>query len=265
MCGYEVWPEHSHIRFFLRSFMSKIDKERIPVHIAIVMDGNGRWAEAHGVPRLAGHNAGMVAMKNIVRHSGQLGVKNLTVYAFSTENWKRSLDEVNGIFKLLILYVDKELAALHKNNVRVSILGEYEKLPEEAVNSLEKALRKTAHNTGLHFCIALNYGSRNEIARSFQAIGTKIREGFLDPEDITEEIIEEHLYTGSPGIAVPDPDLVIRTSGEKRLSNFLLWQSAYSEFVFTDTLWPDFTTEEFEKAIVEYQQRNRRFGGRDTK
>jgi len=239
-----------------------LDKERIPKHIAIVMDGNGRWANNKGLPRLAGHNAGMVAMKEIVKHSSVLGVKHLTVYAFSTENWKRSVDEVNGIFKLLVLYVEKELNELNKNNVRVRILGDYSKLPVEAVKSLEKALEKTDKNTGLQFNIALNYGSRDEIIQAIRLIGEDIRQGLVKPENITEESFSKYLFTGEKFADVPDPDLVIRTSGEKRLSNFLLWQSAYSEFVFTETLWPDFTPAEYEKAIEEYQNRNRRFGGR---
>lgn len=245
--------------------MKNIDLNQIPSHIAIVMDGNGRWAQSHGVPRLAGHNAGMLAMKNIVRRCGQLGVGHLTVYAFSTENWKRSAEEVGGIFRLLILYVERELAELHKNNVRVSILGDYEKLPADAVTSLKKALKKTAGNTGLHFSIALNYGSRDEIARACRCLAIKVKEGELEPDRITADDVSRFLYTGDEFEKVPDPDLVIRTSGEKRLSNFLLWQSAYSEFVFVDTLWPDFTVDEFEKAIVEYQSRERRFGGRDQK
>ncbi len=239
-----------------------LDKDRIPKHIAIVMDGNGRWANNKGLPRLAGHNAGMVAMKEIVKHSSVLGVKQLTVYAFSTENWRRSTDEVNGIFKLLVLYVEKELKELDKNNVRVKILGDYSKLPGEAVKSLEKALKKTDGNSGLQFNIALNYGSRDEILQAIKLIGEEIRLGLVHPKDITEQSFSTYLFTGEKFADVPDPDLVIRTSGEKRLSNYLLWQSAYSEFVFTETLWPDFTPVEFEKAIEEYQNRDRRFGGR---
>jgi len=239
-----------------------LDKERIPKHIAIVMDGNGRWANNKGLPRLAGHNAGMVAMKEIVKHSSILGVKYLTVYAFSTENWKRSVEEVNGIFKLLVLYVEKELKELNKNNVRVRILGDYSKLPEEAVKSLQKALKKTDKNSGLQFNIALNYGSRDEILQAIKLIGEDIRLGLVKPENITEESFSNYLFTGEKFADVPDPELVIRTSGEKRLSNYLLWQSAYSEFVFSETLWPDFTPIEYEKAIEEYQSRNRRFGGR---
>jgi undecaprenyl diphosphate synthase len=235
-----------------------IDKTKIPLHVAIVMDGNGRWAQRRKLPRLAGHNAGMKAMKEIVKASGSIGVKHLTVYAFSTENWKRSKEEINGIFKLLIIYVEKELAELHENNVKVKILGDYHRLPEEAVNSLERTLEMTNNNTGLQFNIALNYGGRDDILYAIKKVATQVEEGKIKAEDITETMISDNLYTAG----VPDPDLVIRTSGEKRLSNFLLWQCAYSEFVFTDVLWPDFTRIDFEKAIKEYQLRKRRYGGR---
>jgi len=226
------------------------------------MDGNGRWAEKNKVPRLAGHNAGMKAMKEIVKRSSSIGVKYLTVYAFSTENWKRSVDEVNGIFKLIVIYVDKELKELHKNNVKVKILGDYSKLPKESVERINKALKTTENNTGLQFNIALNYGSRDEITKAVILIGEKVKAGELEPQDITEETIGRHLYTGELYNNLPDPDLVIRTSGEKRLSNYLLWQSAYSELVYTDVLWPDFSPEVYEKCMEEYQSRDRRFGGR---
>lgn len=235
-----------------------IDKKKLPQHIAIVMDGNGRWAEKKRLPRLAGHNAGMLAMKEIVKRCSTLGVKNLTVYAFSTENWKRSVEEVGGIFKLLVVYIEKELKELHENNVRVAILGDYEKLPKDAVKSLVKSLETTKNNTGLQFNIALNYGSRAEILRAVQSIAKDAADGKLNVEDITEETISQNLYTSQ----IPDPDLFIRTSGEMRLSNYLLWQCAYSEFVFTDVLWPEFTPEELDKAIIEFQGRKRRFGGR---
>lgn len=241
-----------------------IDKDRIPNHIAIVMDGNGRWASSKGLPRLAGHNAGMMAMKQIVRHSAVLGLNYLTVYAFSTENWKRSMEEVNGIFKLLVFYVDKELKELNKNNVKVKVLGDYSKLPSDAIKSLEKALKKTENNTGLQFNIALNYGSRNEIITAIRSIGEEVKKGAIEPSEISEEMFSEYLFTGKKNSNIPDPDLVVRTSGEKRLSNYLLWQSAYSEFVFTETLWPDFDEKEYEKVIEEYQMRDRRFGGRNS-
>lgn len=240
-----------------------IDKERIPGHVAIVMDGNGRWAARKGLPRMAGHNAGMKAMKEIVKKSDTLGIKYLTVYAFSTENWKRSAEEVGGIFKLIVVYVDKELAELHRNNVKVKVLGDYSSLPKDSVDSLTKALETTKDNTGLQFNIALNYGGRDEIRRAVSDIAALAADGKISPEQIDEQLISDYLWTGKHHADVPDPELIIRTSGELRLSNYLLWQSAYSEFVFTDVLWPDFTPEEFEKCIENYQQRERRFGGRN--
>jgi undecaprenyl diphosphate synthase len=235
-----------------------IDSRRMPAHIGIVMDGNGRWARERGLPRLSGHNAGMLAMKEIVKRASSLGVKHLTVYAFSTENWKRGMEEVSGIFRLLVIYVDKELAELNANNVKVRILGDYEQLPANAVERLNRSLKTTENNSGMQFNIALNYGSRNEIARGLRSIAKDAAEGRLDVSDIDEALIADRLYTAG----IPDPDLIIRTGGERRLSNFLLWQSAYSEFVFSDAYWPDFSPDEFEKSIGEYLGRERRFGGR---
>ena len=238
-----------------------LDKNRIPAHVAIIMDGNGRWAKKKNLPRLAGHNAGMLAMKEIVKASSSLGIKYLTVYAFSTENWKRSQEEVGGIFKLVVKYVASELDELHANHVRVRIMGDYKQVPEAARKSLEKSLETT--NTGLQFNIALNYGSRAEITRAVNRIRDDLKKGvLLADKEITEELISEYLYTGNENGNIPDPDLIIRTSGEERLSNFMLWQSAYSEFAFTDVLWPDFSPEEFERILEEYQSRDRRFGGR---
>lgn len=239
-----------------------LDKDRMPRHVAIIMDGNGRWAKNKGLPRLAGHNAGMKAMKKIVDHSDKLGIRYLTVYAFSTENWKRSIAEVSGIFKLLVAYVNSDLKGLIENNVRVTVLGDYTSLPDDAVKSLEKTLESTKDNTGLQFNIALNYGGRDELKKAVQQIACRVKEGRIAPEDITEETVAEYLYTGKAYNDVPDPELIIRTSGELRLSNFLLWQSAYSELVFPDVMWPDFTPEEYEKAIEDYQSRESRFGGR---
>lgn len=241
-----------------------LDKNRIPEHVAIIMDGNGRWAKRHGVPRLAGHNAGMKSMIEVVRRANDLGMKHLTVYAFSTENWKRSAEEVSGIFKLLIKYVESELRELMENNVRIRILGDYSPLPKDARRAVDKAINETAGNTGLQFNIALNYGGRAEILRAVQLLAKEAAAGQVDPDAITEDMISERLYTGTygEGTGCGDPELIIRTSGEERLSNFLLWQSTYSEFVFTDVLWPDFSPEEFEKCIEEYQGRDRRFGGR---
>jgi len=237
-----------------------IDIERIPTHIAIVMDGNGRWAARKNLPRMAGHNAGMKAMKEIVKKSSSLGVGYLTVYAFSTENWKRSREEVGGIFKLLVYFVDNELKELHQNNVKVTILGDYKALPSDAVDRIERTLELTKDNTGLHFSIALNYGSRAEILDAVKKLAEQVVKGEETVEGLDPDKLSAALYTGQ--YHIPDPDLVIRTSGEKRLSNFLLWQSAYSEYVFTDVLWPDFTPEILEDCILEYQSRDRRFGGR---
>lgn len=235
----------------------QLDRERIPQHVAIVMDGNGRWAKKRGLPRLAGHNAGMEALKEIVKRSDVLGVKYLTVYAFSTENWKRPVEEVSGIFKLLIVYMKKELDELHANNVKVKIFGDYSRLPKDSIDALETALEKTKNNTGLTFNIALNYGGRDEIMRAVRQLAAECCDGQLTAEQLTEDMVSDRLYTGG----IPDPEVVIRTSGELRLSNFLLWQSAYSEFVFTDVLWPDFSPEEYERCIAEFQGRKRRYGG----
>ncbi len=237
-----------------------LDKDRIPASVAIIMDGNGRWATKRKLSRVIGHNQGMKAMKKIVKHAAQLGVKYLTVYAFSTENWKRSEEEVSGIFKLLVKYVDSELKELNEANVKVNILGDIGAMPDIVKQKLALTLETTKENTGLNFNIALNYGSRDEIVRAAKSIASDAKEGRLAIDDIDERLFASRLYTGELGI--PDPDLVIRTSGEIRLSNFLMWQLSYAEMVFTDTLWPDYTPEEFEKSIEIFQSRDRRFGGR---
>ena len=256
-----------------------MEKRPIPVHIGIIMDGNGRWAKAHGVPRVMGHNAGMQAMKKIVIASSNLGVKYLTVYAFSTENWKRSTEEVNGIFRLIVKYVNSELEELDENNVRINIFGEYDMLPKASVDAINKMVSRLADNDGLVFNIALNYGGRDEILRSVRSLYKELTERAVSDlqnkkaEDIadalsamtdglTEDDISRYLYSGSEHFSVPDPDLIIRTSGEERMSNFLTWQAAYSELMFTDTLWPDFTPEEYAEMIDAYANRDRRFGGR---
>lgn len=229
-------------------------------HVGIIMDGNGRWAKAHHVPRVMGHNAGMQSMKKIVIAASNMGIKHLTVYAFSTENWKRSTEEVNGIFKLIVKYVNSELDELHENNVHINILGEYEMLPKESVDAINKAIDRLKDNTGLTFNIALNYGGRDEVLRSVKKLYKECDAGNRSIDDISEEDISKHLYTGI--FDIPDPDLIIRTSGEERTSNFLLWQGAYSELMFTDTLWPDFKPEEFEEMCKKFEIRDRRFGGR---
>jgi len=214
------------------------------------MDGNGRWAKKRGLPRVSGHSEGMKSLIEIVRHTSDLGIKYLTVYAFSTENWKRAEDEVSGIFKLLVLYVKSELDELNRNNVKLNFLGDITAIPEEAQKSVRYALDSTKDNTGLVFNIALNYGGRAEIVR---AVNEAVKRG----EEVTEESFAKLLYTKD----IPDPDLVIRTSGEFRISNFLTWQCAYSEFVVTPVYWPDFDKEEYERCLLEYEKRDRRFGG----
>ena len=229
----------------------QLDKQNIPRHVAVIMDGNGRWAKERGQNRLKGHLAGLEALREIVRHSQRLGVEYLTVYAFSTENWKRPADEVSGIFKLVIKYVDSELKELCENNVRVRLLGDWDAIPADSAESLRLLIGQTEKNDGLKFNIALNYGGRAEIVH---AVNKLISDG---KTPVTEADISGALYTAG----MPDPDVIIRTSGENRLSNFLIWQAAYSEIVLTDVYWPDFTPEEYEKCIAEYQGRDRRFGG----
>ncbi len=228
-----------------------LDKNNIPQHVAIIMDGNGRWAKERGQMRVFGHNEGMNALREIVKHSDILGVKYLTVYAFSTENWKRPIEEVSGIFKLLVKYVASELDELNRNNVMVNIIGDWSIIPEDAKKSVLKALETTKNNTGLVFNIAINYGGRAEIIRACNEL---IKEG---KDSISEADFESKLYTNG----CPDPDVIIRTGGEYRLSNFLTWQSAYSELVIVDCYWPEFNPSQYEAALEIYQSRNRRFGG----
>ena len=239
-----------------------MDRRPVPAHVGIIMDGNGRWAKAHGVPRVMGHNAGMQSMKKIVIATSDMGIKYLTVYAFSTENWKRSTEEVSGIFNLIVKYVNSELEELDENNVHINIFGDYSMLPQASVDAINKMVSRLADNDGLVFNIALNYGGRDEILRSVRELCARCRDGSLDPSDVTEDDISEYLWSGKAHFDVPDPDLIIRTSGEERISNFLTWQSAYSELMFTDTLWPDFTPEEYASMIEAYASRDRRFGGR---
>ncbi|MCL2110813.1 MAG: polyprenyl diphosphate synthase [Clostridiales bacterium] len=225
-------------------------REGLPEHIAIIMDGNGRWAERRGLPKYKGHEAGMDAMIKVVRHASDLGVGHLTVYAFSTENWKRSEDEVKGIFQLLLIYVSRELEELHRNNVKVDVFGDWEPFSKPVRDALNKTIKRTEGNTGLRFHICLNYGSRAEILRAAEKMASA--------GAYTEEGFSACLYSAG----VPDPDLLIRPGGEKRISNFLLWQAAYSELVFSDALWPDYGPAELDEALAEYAVRKRRFGGR---
>ena len=234
----------------------EIDSNRLPKHIAIIMDGNGRWASKRALPRVFGHKAGMEALREVVKACSDMGVKILTVYAFSTENWNRPTDEVSYLMNLLIEYMRKEINELNKNKVKIKILGDISGLPKVTREEVQKAASLTESNEGIQFNIALNYGSRAEIINACKKIAEEFKEGSISSEDITEDLISKYLFTKGD----IDPDLIIRTSGEKRLSNFLLWQSAYSELVFIEEMWPDFNKKHLEKAILEYQSRDRRFG-----
>lgn len=227
-------------------------KGALPQHVGIIMDGNGRWATRRLMPRPVGHRAGLEALHVIVRESHRLGIKALSVYAFSTENWKRPMQEVGTLFSLLTEYFEKEINELHANKVKIIVLGDLDSMPEKVQLAMRSAMEKTKLNDGLRFCIALNYGGRAEITR---AVRSMIDSG-IKSEDVTEQLISENLYT----YGLPELDLVIRTAGEQRLSNFLLWQSAYAEFVFTKVLWPDFGPEEYRRCIIEFMKRTRRFG-----
>jgi len=233
-----------------------IDLENIPQHIAIIMDGNGRWARKRGLPRIAGHRAGMKTVKEITRTASDLGVKILTLYAFSTENWKRPKDEVEYLMRLPQEYLLTELEELIQQNVQVRMLGNQDQLPNYTLEAVKQAQVKTQGNTGLILNFALNYGSRDEMLHAIQNIACDVGSGKLSSEEITEDVFNHYLYTAG----LPDPDLLIRTSGEIRLSNFMLWQLAYAEMFFSEVLWPDFSKEEFLQAIYEYQHRNRRYG-----
>ena len=231
-----------------------IDSNAIPKHVAIIMDGNGRWAKRRGMPRSMGHRAGADVLKQIVIAADEIGIRALTVYGFSTENWNRPQDEVTALMNLLLDSIEEE--TLMKNNIRFDVIGDFKKLPEEVQKSLTSCIEHTVGNTGMCLVLALSYSSRWEITEAVRQIATQIQKGELSPEQITDECVASHLETRS----MPDPDLLIRTGGEIRLSNYLLWQCAYSELYFCDTYWPDFDKEEFYKAIHEYQQRERRFG-----
>ena len=228
----------------------------IPKHIAIIMDGNGRWAKKRLMPRIVGHKFGVEALRSIIKRCSSLGVSYLTIYAFSTENWNRPADEVSGLMDLLVNYLKGELQELNDNQVRICCIGNMEGLPEAPKRELVNAIEATKNNTGLTLNMALNYGGRMELVEGFKKIAKGIEAGIIKASDITEEMISDCLYTAGQ----LDPDLIIRTSGEIRVSNFLLWQLAYSEFYFTEVLWPDFNEKELDKAIEAYNQRQRRFG-----
>ncbi|HTG67777.1 MAG TPA: isoprenyl transferase [Candidatus Udaeobacter sp.] len=231
--------------------------ENVPEHVAIIMDGNGRWAKDRGLPRMAGHHSGMKAVKRITIAADRLGVKYLTLYAFSTENWKRPKAEVDFLMKLPQQFLEIELEELIANNVQVRMMGHKEDLPSFTISAVEEAIVKTANNTGLVLNFALNYGSRKEMLEAVKNIAADVQNGHLAIDDIDDKVMADRLLTSG----LPDPDLLIRTSGELRLSNFMMWQLAYSELWFTDVYWPEFTEAHFQEAILEYQRRARRYGG----
>jgi undecaprenyl diphosphate synthase len=229
----------------------------LPRHVAVIMDGNGRWAKSRHLPRIEGHRRGADSAREIIRTAGEFGIKYLTLYAFSAENWNRPKDEVDALMKYLVHYLKSETKELNKNNVRLEVIGQIHRLPENVQEHLRKSIETLSKNNGLTLIMALSYGSRIEIVEAVRQIASKAKAGKLDPADITEEVISNHLWTRN----VPDPDLMIRTSGEMRISNFLLWQLSYAELVITPTLWPDFKRAQFVAALEEYAKRHRRFGG----
>ena len=233
-----------------------IDIKRLPKHIAIIMDGNGRWAKLRKQPRVFGHREGAKSVRKVVEASARLGIKNLTLYAFSTENWNRPKHEVKTLMKLLVSALKRELPLMKKNNIRLNAIGHTDMMPENVQHELQEVLDETKTNTGLILTLALSYGARQEIQRAIQEISYKVKNNIISVENVDEDIINKHLYTQN----LPDVDLLIRTSGEVRISNFLLWQIAYAELYFTEELWPDFNETSLHNAITDYQLRERRFG-----
>jgi undecaprenyl diphosphate synthase len=236
--------------------LSPAAKATLPTHVAIIMDGNGRWAKERHLPRVEGHRNGVESVRAVVRACGEVGVKYLTLYAFSVENWNRPKDEVDTLMKYLARFLKNEIGELNRNNVRLEVIGQIYRLPEFVQEQLKKTQAALAKNNGLTLVLALSYGGRTEIVEATRSIAEQVKAGNLDVEQINEHIIAQHLYTRN----WPDPDLLIRTSGEMRVSNFLLWQISYAEFVVTNTLWPDFRKAEFFEALEEYARRHRRFG-----
>lgn len=238
------------------SLIEKIDKNRLPRHVAIIMDGNGRWAKAKGKDRSFGHQEGVVSVRKIMDAVTQLGLKYLTLYTFSIENWNRPEEEVQALMSLLVSAIHRETPDMMKKNVRLTAIGDLSRLREDAYNTLQECIDTTSANTGTTLVLALSYSSRWEITRAARQLAQEVLEQKINPNDITEAMVSDHLTTKN----IPDPDLLIRTGGEKRISNFLLWQLSYAEFFFTDVFWPDFREEELYEAILYYQQRERRFG-----
>lgn len=240
-----------------RYLEKQIDLQKLPKHIAIIMDGNGRWAKQRFLPRNLGHQEGMERVIEIVEAANEIGIEYLSLYAFSTENWKRPENEIQGLMKILVYFIRKELNKLHKNNVKLQVLGDISKLPELPRQEVEKAINLTKGNDGMVLNIALNYGGRDEIILGIKGILKDANMGKINIDEIDTEVFSQYLYTKNQ----PDPDLMIRPSGELRISNFLLYQMAYTEFWFSDVLWPDFHKEKLYEAIIDFQKRNRRFGG----
>ena len=240
----------------LQDLPGDLEQERLPKHVAVIMDGNGRWAKRRGLPRIMGHRQGVDALKDLLRCCKDWGIGALTAYAFSTENWGRPLEEVEFLMTLFERILRRELQEMMAENVRIRFVGNLHALPDSLQAEIERAMAKTKPNSGIWFTVATNYGGRQEILHACRAIATQVKQGKLDPDGIDEALFESHLYTAG----VCDPDLLIRTSGEMRLSNFLLWQMAYGELYVTETLWPDFNRSEFHQALSAYQQRERRFG-----
>lgn len=238
------------------SFKDRLNKSNIPQHVAIIMDGNGRWAEQKGEHRVFGHTQGVESVREALTAAGEIGVKYLTLYAFSTENWNRPKEEVDALMDLLVKTITLEVDSLNENEVKLHVIGDMDSLPEGCKDTLIQSIKDTEHNTRVNLILALSYSSRWEITDAVQKIASAIEDGKLSAENISSELIEKYLNTTK----FPDPELLIRTSGEHRISNFLLWQLAYSELYFTETLWPDFKKENFYEAIFDYQQRERRFG-----
>ena len=237
--------------------LSAEGRASLPRHVAVIMDGNGRWAKQRGLPRVEGHRQGAESARTIIRTAGELGIKYLTLYAFSLENWNRPKDEVDALMKYLVHYLKTETPELNKNNVKLEVIGHIYRLPEAVQEQLKKSITTLSRNNGLTLIMALSYGGRTEIVDAVRAIAEKVQRGSLDPADINDQVVSQHLYTR----AWPDPDVLIRTSGEMRVSNFLLWQISYAELVITPTLWPDFRKPQFYAALEEYACRHRRFGG----
>ncbi len=240
----------------MKSFKDKIDTDKLPKHIAIIMDGNGRWALKHGIDRVGGHHKGVDSVRDIAEAAANIGIKYITLYTFSTENWNRPKDEVDALMSLFVETIVKELDTLNKNNIKLNAIGNLKSLPAENYRKLIETIEKTSQNNRMTLTLAMSYGSRWEIINAVKNIASNVASGKLSTKDINENLFETYLSTAN----MPDPELLIRTSGELRISNYLLWQIAYSELYFTDVLWPDFSKEELYKAIVEYQDRERRFG-----